>query len=147
QSLAIGDLNGDGKADLAVAESGPYDQMGRTFTNSGVSVLLGKGDGTFQAAVNYRTGGNPPWGTPQSVVLGDFNGDGKPDLAVANPYGVLVFLNTCAAAGVDLAIAGNGGALALSWPFPSTGFVLESTTKLNPPNWQPVVEVPTTNAG
>jgi len=44
-----------------------------------VSVLLGNGDGTFQAAVDYGTGNYP-----FSVTSGDFNGDGKPDLAVAN---------------------------------------------------------------
>jgi uncharacterized protein (TIGR03437 family) len=42
-----------------------------------VSVLLGNGDGTFQAAVNYSAGYS-------SVVVGDFNGDGKADLAVTN---------------------------------------------------------------
>jgi hypothetical protein len=64
----VGDLNGDGKPDLAVASA-----MG------GVFVLLGKGDGTFQPAVNYAAGG-----FPGSLAVGDFNGDGKADLAVAN---------------------------------------------------------------
>ena len=44
-----------------------------------VSVLLGNGNGTFQAAVNYAAGNEP-----DSVAVGDFNGDGKADLAVAN---------------------------------------------------------------
>src|SRR5262249_19175487 len=48
---------------------------------SGVSVLLGNGDGSFQDPVYYATGSYP-----SSVVVGDFNGDGIPDLAVAN-YG------------------------------------------------------------
>jgi hypothetical protein len=65
--IAIGDFNGDGKADLAVANSG----------SNYVSVLLGNGDGTFQAAVNVAVG----YGQ-QSIVVGDFNGDGKADLAV-----------------------------------------------------------------
>ncbi|HUI84292.1 MAG TPA: VCBS repeat-containing protein, partial [Candidatus Binatia bacterium] len=43
-----------------------------------ISVLLGRGDGTFQQAVNYPAGLAPRW-----VVVADFNGDGKPDLAVA----------------------------------------------------------------
>ena len=68
-SVAVGDFNGDGKPDLAVAN-----QRSNT-----VSVLLGNGDGTFQAAVNYGADRNP-----NSVAVGDFNGDGKPDLAVAN---------------------------------------------------------------
>ncbi|PYJ96801.1 MAG: VCBS repeat-containing protein [Verrucomicrobia bacterium] len=74
-SVAIGDFNGDGKSDLAVAITGTYP----AYTNGGVSVLLGKGDGTFEAAVNYGAGTNPV-----SVAVGDFNGDGKLDLAVAN---------------------------------------------------------------
>lgn len=67
-SIAVGDFNGDGKQDLAVA-----------FVGSGVDVLPGNGDGTFQASSTYRSGV-----APQSVVAGDFNGDGKTDLAVAN---------------------------------------------------------------
>jgi len=72
-SVAVGDFNGDGKLDLAVAN---------LVTNSGLSnvrVLLGNGNGTFQPAVNYGVGSNP-----SSVAVGDFNGDGKLDLAVAN---------------------------------------------------------------
>ncbi len=69
-SVAVGDFNGDGIQDLAVANSGfPYN----------VSVLVGNGDGTFQAAMNFSAGREP-----RSVAVGDFNGDGKQDLAVAN---------------------------------------------------------------
>ena len=46
-----------------------------------VSVLLGNGDGTFTATSDYATGSNP-----YAVAVGDFNGDGKQDLAVAD-YG------------------------------------------------------------
>jgi hypothetical protein len=66
--VAVGDFNGDGVLDLAVAN---------VFSN--VSVLLGNGDGTFQAAQNFGAGGGP-----FSVAVGDFNGDGVLDLAVAN---------------------------------------------------------------
>ena len=45
-------------------------------------MFLGKGDGTFNAPVLYFAGGNP-----QFVAVGDFNGDGFPDLAVANYSG------------------------------------------------------------
>src|SRR5437764_11058212 len=79
QFVAVGDFNGDGKLDLAVANMGTYDQSTYEMTNSSVSVLLGEGDGTFRGAVNYDAGANP-----RSVTVGDFNGDGKMDLAVAN---------------------------------------------------------------
>jgi hypothetical protein len=68
-SVAIGELNGDGEPDLAIANSGA----------STVSVLSNRGDGSFQAKLDYRTGA---W--PQSVAIGDLNGDGTPDLATAN---------------------------------------------------------------
>ena len=50
-----------------------------------MSVLLGNGNGTFQAAVNFPTGAGP-----NSVAVADVNGDGKPDLIVANYYGSTV---------------------------------------------------------
>lgn len=67
--VAIGDFNGDGAPDLVVANYG----------SNNVSVLLGRGTGTFQAAVNYAAGS-----FPISVAVGDFNGDGALDLAVAD---------------------------------------------------------------
>ena len=73
-AMAAGDLNGDGKLDLAVANYGTVASPGNT-----VSVLLGNGDGTFQPHQDYSTGVNP-----LSVAIGDFNGDGWLDLAVAN---------------------------------------------------------------
>ncbi|MFI5454651.1 MAG: FG-GAP-like repeat-containing protein [Isosphaerales bacterium] len=73
-SIAIGDFNGDGKLDLAV-------NAGSNLDNSGVAVLLGKGDGTFQAPELYAAGFGP-----NSVVAGDFYGNGKLDLAVADAY-------------------------------------------------------------
>src|SRR6058998_3356386 len=69
QSVAIGDLNGDGKADLATANC----------HSNTVSVLVGNGDGSFRAHTDFETGSYP-----YSVAMGDLNGDGKPDLAVGN---------------------------------------------------------------
>ena len=55
------------------------DSSSQSYTNSGVDVLVSKGDGNFQNAINYPTGANPVF-----VAVGDFNADGKADLAVAN---------------------------------------------------------------
>src|SRR5437867_7290500 len=84
RSVAIGDLNGDGKPDLAVANE----------SVNTVSVLLGNGAGGFGAKTDFATGTNP-----LSVAIGDLNGDGKPDLAVANndPNTVSVLLANGAA--------------------------------------------------
>ena len=73
-SVAVGDFNGDGKSDLAVAN----------LYSANVSVLLGEGDGTFQTAVNFYGLGQ----YPQFVAVGDVNGDGKLDLIVVNSVGV-----------------------------------------------------------
>lgn len=74
-SIAVADFNGDGKLDLAVANQG----IALAAIDGSVSILLGKGDGTFQAAVDYAAGK-----IPSSIAAGDFNSDGKPDLAVVN---------------------------------------------------------------
>src|SRR5436309_3526137 len=77
-SVAVGDVNEDGKPDLLVANY--YSADGNYYSNGTVGVLLGNGDGTFQAAVSYGSGGSGP----VSLAVGDVNGDGKPDLLVAN---------------------------------------------------------------
>ncbi len=61
-------MNQDGNADVVVAD-----------VASGVSILLGNGNGTLQAAVPYVTGF-----ATECAAVGDFNGDGKPDIAAAN---------------------------------------------------------------
>jgi FG-GAP-like repeat/FG-GAP repeat len=72
QSVAIGDFNGDGQQDLAIANG----QFSPPFT---VSIRLGNGLGGFAAAAEVSV-----VSSPYSVAIGDFNGDGKQDLAVAN---------------------------------------------------------------
>src|SRR5881394_175785 len=72
-AVVVGDFNNDGKPDLAVATRGEEPDL----VNGSVSILLGNGDGTFRAAVNYDLGTNIV-----SVVAGDFNRDTNLDLAV-----------------------------------------------------------------
>lgn len=73
-SIAVGDFNKDGKPDLAIANYG----------SNNVTVLLGNGSGWFTAAAGspFAAGANPA-----SVAVGDFGGDGRQDLALANYAG------------------------------------------------------------
>src|SRR5580765_7578087 len=68
QSVAIGDLNGDGRPDIVTANGAPT-----------VSVLLGIGAGAFAGHMEFSTPSNC-----RAVAIGDVNGDGKPDLVTAN---------------------------------------------------------------
>src|SRR5262249_32965424 len=84
-AVAVGDFNGDGKLDVAISEvivtaSRDLDQ---------VDVLLGNGDGTFQAprSITLPIGANP-----QGLAVADFNGACIPDLAIATRTGVTVLL-------------------------------------------------------
>lgn len=67
RSLVLGDLNADGRPDLALVD------------NDLVEVLLNDGTGAFGPAARYFASKNT-----ESVAIGDLNGDGRPDLAVAN---------------------------------------------------------------
>ncbi len=92
-SIVSGDVNGDGKTDLVLA-----------YYNGTVGVLLGNGNGTFQPVVTYSVGPAVPSekynlydlythpAYPVWISLGDFNGDGKIDLAVTNSLGVGILL-------------------------------------------------------
>jgi uncharacterized protein (TIGR03437 family) len=76
-AVASADLNGDGHADIIAA--GSVRSQGGT-----VDVVLGKGDGTLGQQYSYAIGGSPGGtfgNSPSGIVTGDFNGDGKPDVA------------------------------------------------------------------
>ena len=77
-AIALADVNHDGKPDLIVGNG-----CASGFTclyESVISVMLGNGDGTFQTAVYYQSGGVQP----TSNAIGDVNNDGNPDIDVAN---------------------------------------------------------------
>lgn len=85
--IAVGDLNGDGSPDLAVANS-PFSSA-----NTKVSVLLNTGGG-FPVVASYAVSG-----FPQSIAIGDVNGDGDIDIAVIAGNGILTVLHNDGAGG------------------------------------------------
>src|SRR5207244_506714 len=105
-SVAVVDFNGDGTLDLATANV-----AGVSVLLGNVSVLQGKGDGTLAVEPTFGVAGS----FPASVAVGDFNGDGKLDLATANINGVSVLLAngdasfpvplSCAAGGFPVSVA------------------------------------------
>ena len=105
--VAVGDFNGDGRLDIAASD-----------TRDGiVQIFMGNGDGTFNAGASYATDtASSP--SPLNVVIGDFNHDGKLDLAIAN-----------AAAGTVGVLLGNGdGTFGNLASYPVTGFEPQSVT-------------------
>ena len=79
QSIAVDDFDGDGFADIAVSQDVTHN----------ISVLRGHGDGTFDPPVIYDTGGDIA-ARSRSLVVGDLNQDGIPDL-VATTYSTATF--------------------------------------------------------
>ena len=118
-SVAVGDLNGDGIPDLVVANCSSNNVTCESSPTGEVDVLLGNGDGTFQAAVGYGSGGYKAL----SIEIGDVNGDGYPDLVVAN----YCQSGNCESGGEASVLLGNGdGTFQPALSYGSGGYYAES---------------------
>jgi len=126
-SVAVADVNGDGKPDLLVVNECPFSDC---FNQAVVGVLLGNGDGTFQKATTFSSGGYLGHG----IAVGDLNGDGRPDLVVAN-----LCTGEFSCDNEDGTVSGSGliGVLLNNTPFCTTPPVITVSTSvvsLWPPN-------------
>ncbi|MGA2005922.1 MAG: Ig-like domain repeat protein, partial [Terriglobales bacterium] len=110
-SVAVADLNGDNKPDLIVANECA---SGSNCSNGSLDVLLGNGDGTFQGAVSYPSGGYHA----VSVAVADVNGDGHPDLLVAN---MCAGSSNCANGTISVLLGNGDGTFQVAVPYNSGG--------------------------
>jgi hypothetical protein len=87
RSLVLGDVNGDGKLDItAITSATQYSSDGYYIydpvTTGYAKVLLGYGDGSFTQPTSSTIGSQAGFASIPAAALGDFNGDGRPDLAL-----------------------------------------------------------------
>jgi hypothetical protein len=89
--VAIGDLTGDGRQDVAVGQ----DFGDKISAPKRIAVLVGRGDGSFSRRIDFPTGRTAvdAW-APRGIAIGQLNGDRKLDIAQAKFIDVAVLVNT-----------------------------------------------------
>ena len=128
RSVVAADINGDGKLDLICANAG----------DGTLTVLTNNGSGQFVLNATCTVGA-----APYSLVAADINGDSPVDLISANEgSGTLTVLTNTA-----VVAAGSFKNVILSWPSPSTGFVLQQNSNLGVAGWLDVTNTPAVTNG
>jgi hypothetical protein len=110
-AVAVGDVNGDGHLDVVTAN------LDWSSYSRSVSVLLGRGDGTFGTPQIYATGGSPT-----SIALGDFNNDGKLDIVTTGAEMDVLLNNGNGTFGASQAVGPGGSSVAVA-DFNGDGFL------------------------
>jgi hypothetical protein len=111
QFVAVADFNGDGKLDLAVPVYSIFTPL------SDMNILLGNGDGTFTAGPTFPLFGQ----NVNNAAVADFNGDGKPDLAISLPD----------ADEIQILLGNGDGSFTPSLPIPAIGVFVVATGDFN----------------
>jgi len=132
-SLASGDFNGDGKDDLAIGV--PFEEIGSIFEAGAVEVIYGASSGLsatspradqfwFQGHSNVENSAEVSDEFGRSLTSGDYNGDGKDDLAIGVPG---EGIGSIARAGAVEVIYGSTGGLSTGLPLPDQFWTQDST--------------------
>ena len=119
-SLAVADVNGDSRPDMAVVNACPITGCS---DHEAVAVLLANGDGTFQTPVTYSSGGVWASGSSSgfaSIAIADVNKDARPDLVVTNPCGTG---GDCTSGSVGVLLGHGDGTFQPAVTFGSGGYV------------------------
>jgi hypothetical protein len=109
-SVVTGDFNGDGVPDLAVVGFA-IDCLPPHYCSADgtIVILLGNGHGTFHAGATYTVADNLTY--PAAAAVGDFNGDGKLDLVVANPGWDFVYISQWQSGSIAVLLGNGDGTL------------------------------------
>jgi len=118
QSVAVADVNGDGKPDVLVSN---WTLSSLDGSSDAVAVMLGRGDGSFHAAPTYSPGGALQ---NNSAAMADLNGDGKTDLVVTSEC--LTLLNCVGS--VDVLLGNGDGTFQTPQTYASGGMFIQAVT-------------------